>query len=144
MMRESPYGRESVDTVTRREIETILNSEKFNEEQEKIYRTSRNARREMGALTVYKVGDDYHVYSTGTPSPDVPNRMRIEGIDPEFGEPVFDWHPHVLGAEPYNPSPADLGASYRRGVPGVVSFPRIFSRRRQTIYQGVCKVDDQC
>ena len=58
--------------------------------------------------------------------------------DPNLGRHVFDWHPH-----PWNdpkPFPADLGTSYRLGVPSVIRY----RRRGSTIYQGRCKEGYPC
>ena len=136
MYDESPYESVTVGETIRGEVESVRKDSVFQNEAGKIWRASRA--REMGALRVYEDGGVYGVYSVGTPHPTKANGLILSPVDSRLGRHIFDWHPHPWGSS--TPSPADLGHSYRTGVPGVIRY----GRRGSTIYQGGCKAGASC
>ncbi len=136
MYDESPYEEGSFN---RKEVKSILKDKVFDSEADKIWEASVDNNREMGALRVYELDGDYHVYSVGRPNPYKSNGIVDLGLpDPNMGRHVFDWHPHPWASP--TPSPADLSWSYRTSAPGVIRY----SRTRNSLYIGACKPGFTC
>lgn len=136
MQNASMYEDKPVSSNIRNLIKSIIRSQAFKEEADKIFLDSLRNDREMGALRVYFRGAMFFVYSVGKPSEKSKSAMRLEPVDNSFGFHVFTWHPHPKG----NPEPtarSDLRTSYREQRPGVVKYGK---RNYQiTIYMGDLK-----
>jgi hypothetical protein len=137
---ESPYTSIPVGEAIESELLAVLSNNVFGREASRIFRASSSAERELGALAIYERDGTYNVYSVRTPDPEISNRMRVAPVDSSLGRHVFDWHPHPWGNT--QPSPADLGASANRGVPGVIRHGR--RGTANTIFQGGCKEGAGC
>ena len=140
MYEDSPHTQIDVDPDRAAEVHGVINDRMFQTQARLIWQASSAADRELGVLSVYARGDDYYVYSSGTPNPRVANRINQDPKNPSYGRHVFYWHPHP-GRNPEQSHP-DLQLSYDRGSPGAIQYgPRI---NQVTIYQGGCKPGRTC